>query len=125
MSTTVWGLAIREFTLWVKNASEKNFEGKDFLPSRALEDYLTGNKIRSLLTELFKSNPPISEQRVIPSCRTVFAILTDIGQGQFITDFLRSKTLWDPKLPFTVQPKAFPVCPGNHGEFYEKFARRQ
>ncbi|KAL9036137.1 MAG: hypothetical protein Q9180_004472 [Flavoplaca navasiana] len=87
-----------------------NMIGFDYISQVDLQDYLTTERIKTLLQELFDNtnqSPPHAE-RVRSNYLRPFAILLAIGYGSMIRHFVERRELQDKSLPFPAEPEDFP-----------------
>ena len=109
---------IQDFLLWKSKSDtrrvgcggSKNAISSEYIPDAALQDYLTADRIKALLKELFDSTsvvPPRSEL-VRQNHLHVFAILLCADSGRYIEHFMTYQGLRDTCLPFFDKPIHFP-----------------
>lgn len=110
--------AIQDFLQW-KDAAKTRRNGRGgpesdtilhYIPSSELEQYLTTEKIKTLLEELFTGwdKPLPDPARVRQYYLRPFAILLSAGFGHMIYYVVDYQNLRDQNLPFFDKPKNFP-----------------
>ncbi|KAL8769016.1 MAG: hypothetical protein Q9209_004933 [Squamulea sp. 1 TL-2023] len=87
-----------------------NTLGSHYISQAVLQDYLTVDKIKTLLDELFEdsSQSPVNADRVRAKYLRPFAILLSCGCGRMIRHFHKHQGLQDTSLPFRSEPEDFP-----------------
>ncbi|KAL9635650.1 MAG: hypothetical protein Q9204_002555 [Flavoplaca sp. TL-2023a] len=87
-----------------------NMVGSAYISQADLQDYLTTERIKTLLQELFHntSQSPPSAERVRNYNLRPFAILLAVGYGRMICHFDEHRELQDKSLPFPAEPGNFP-----------------
>ncbi|KAL8787452.1 MAG: hypothetical protein Q9213_002229 [Squamulea squamosa] len=87
-----------------------NTLGSNYISHAVLQDYLTVDRIKTLLEALFEdpSQSPLNADRVRAKYLRPFAILLSSGCGRMIRHFLNHQALQDTFLPFRSEPEDFP-----------------
>ncbi|KAL9039214.1 MAG: hypothetical protein Q9180_002660, partial [Flavoplaca navasiana] len=99
--------------------------GSHYISRADLQDYLTTERIRTLLQELFDNtnqSPPHAE-RVRSNYLRAFAILLAVGYGHMIRHFVEYRELRDKSLPFSTEPEDFPKTSTQN--LFEAFYKQQ
>ena len=108
--------AIQDFLQWMSDprtsrigcTGSNNAIGSRYIPQVALEAYLTTERIRTLLEELFgNTNGAPDSNRVRKYYLRPFAILLSAGFGGMIRHFVDHRHE-DKHLPFSSEPENFP-----------------
>ena len=123
--------AIQEFLQWRSNSHNSrigckgsdNATGSRYIPQVALEAYLTTERIRTLLEELFDTpNPEPDPDRVRRKYLRPFAILLSAGFGRMIGHFV-NRRYEDQVLPFKGKPTSFPEL--TNRDLFSEFCKKQ
>ena len=123
--------AIQEFYQWRSDSSNSrsgckgsdNATGSRYIPQVALEAYLTTERIRTLLEELFDTkNPEPDPDRVRKKYLRQFAILLSAGFGRLIRHFVNHR-YEDKDLPFKGKPTSFPKSTTR--DLFSEFCKKQ
>ena len=127
------GPAVQAFLQWTAEprirrtgcSGPKNMIGSHYISQADLQHYLTTERIRSLLQEVFDSTnqSPPSAERVRSNYLRPLAILLVINYGCMIRHFVDHQELRDTSLPFETEPKNFPKSPTRN--FFEAFQGQQ
>lgn len=125
--------AIQAFLQWKSGTGVRktgckgsdNRIGSDYIPQAVLQKYLTTDRIKTLLHELFEntSHSLPNSERVRSHYLRPFAILLSIGCGRMIRHFVDHRGLQDTSLPFTIEPQDFPKSATQN--LFEAFRREQ
>ncbi|KAL8893306.1 MAG: hypothetical protein Q9192_005396, partial [Flavoplaca navasiana] len=102
-----------------------NMLGSDYISRAVLQEYMTTERIKLLLQDLFENanqSPPHAE-RVRSNYLRPFAILLAIGYGSMIRHFIEHQELKDQSLPFTTEPEDFPKTSTQN--LFEAFRKEQ
>ncbi|KAL8879653.1 MAG: hypothetical protein Q9198_002778 [Flavoplaca austrocitrina] len=102
-----------------------NIIGSDYISQAVLQEYLTTERIKMLLQDLFenKTKSPPHAERVRSKYLRPFAILLAIGYGSMIHHLVEHRELQDQSLPFTTEPKDFPKTSTEN--LFETFRKEQ
>lgn len=107
---------------------DKNRSTTSFISTKDIKERLAANDyefVADLLDEIFgrdwSSN--INVEELATKCPLVFAILLCLGQGRYITNFIRHADLQDRRLPFVHRPEEFPHF--DNVDFFESFREVQ
>ena len=127
------GPAIQHYLQWVEKANTRragckgsdNAIGYHYIPQTVLEEYMTAERIKTLLAELFDGTNriPPNYERVRINYLRPFAILLSAGFGRMIRHFMDRRGLQDANLPFTSEPGDFPKS--TTGNLYKIFCEKQ
>ncbi|KAL8883395.1 MAG: hypothetical protein Q9192_007192, partial [Flavoplaca navasiana] len=102
-----------------------NMIGSNYISQAKLQEYLTTERIKMLLQELFQntSQSPPSTERVRSYYLRPFAILLAVGYGHMIRHFVERRELQDKSLPFSTEPEDFPKASTQN--LFEAFRKEQ
>ena len=125
--------AIQAFLLWKFEPGIRrtgcrgsdNIVSSYYISQADLRDYLTTERIRSLLWELFENTNQSHPQPegIRSNYLRPFAILLSIGYGRMIRHFVEHLKLRDRFLPFYSEPEDFPKASTQN--LFEAFRREQ
>jgi hypothetical protein len=92
-------------------------EGRSFIPKTAVRNYLTRNKIRTLLA--YCGLPSYEWETIHSHYMTVFIVLISIGKGKYIAHFRGHDFLADEHLPYYDAGSWPPACLKFFDRFYD------
>lgn len=123
---------IQEFLEWISKHGVIGTKGPSvipncsFMPLPDLNAYLKAeSRTSKLLRALYPDRDHELSIEYIESWHPrAFTILTLMGKGTYIEDFVQHHNLRDSHLPFLEKPSHFPIDP-NDPKFWEKFYQRQ
>ena len=93
---------------WFAIADTSPTGTRPIVSTRALQTYLTADRVRKLL--LYVASSPNYERIVRERYLVVFSILLSIKQGVYITTFIQHDQLADERLPFLSRDEWPEVC---------------
>jgi hypothetical protein len=123
---------IQNLVRWIKNErlngcySLRDQGRTTYIPRRELVAYFGDAGLQSLLLALCQDqnqNLLHDENRILKDYIAILAILVRIGNGEFISEFLRFHNMSDRFLPFYQRPSRFPSLPEH--DFWDDFYRSQ